>query len=143
MPAGPYLEAALLNFSVNATAFTPATTLYMGLSTTAISVVSGAISGITEPSTTDGYARVAVAASTANWPLATGANPAATSNATQISFPTATTAAWGTVSATFFADSSAVGAGNVYFYDNLAQPVDVGVGISPDVPVGDQAITLQ
>ncbi len=142
MPAGPYLEQALLNLSLNGTAFTPAATLYMGLSTTVISVVSGAISGITEPSATDGYARVAVAASTTNWPLATGANPASTSNATQISFPTATTAAWGTALATFFADASGIGSGNVYFYDTLAQPVDVGVGVSPDVPIGDQTITL-
>ena len=140
MPAGPYLEQALLNLSLNGTAFTPATTLYMGLSTTTISVVSGAISGITEPATADGYARVAVAASTTNWPLATGANPASTSNATQISFPTATTAAWGTAVATFFADAAT--GGNVYFYDTLAQPVDIGVGISPDVPIGDQTITL-
>jgi len=140
MPAGPYLESAVLNLIMNGTAFTPATTLYMGLSTSVITVVSDAISGLTEPSTADGYARVAVACTTANWPDAVSAAPATTSNATQISFPTATTAAWGTVSAWFLADASA--AGNVYFYNTLTQPIDVGVGISPDVPVGNLTLGM-
>jgi hypothetical protein len=85
-----YLENALINHLFRGTALTAPTTIYVGLSTTACSdsspgteVAAGA------------YARVAVAATTANWAAPTGGN-GATSNLTVVTFPVPS-AGWGTV----------------------------------------------
>ena len=135
---GPYLEQALLNLALRNVAFTPAATLYVGLSTTPISVVSGAISGLAEP-TGGAYARVAYASTTGDWSAATGGGPATVSNSVAVTFPTAT-AAWGTVSAWFLADAATTG--NVYAYAPVAVPQAVASGDTPSFAVGTLAASL-
>ena len=136
---GPYLEQAILNLALRNVAFTPAADLYVGLSTTAISVVSGAISGITEPASASGYARVEVASTTASWGAATGGGPATSSSAVAVSYPTAT-GSWGTVSAWFLADAAT--GGNVYTYAPVAVPQAVASGDTPSFAIGTLAASL-
>ena len=109
-----YLENNLVDWLMRAQTFTPATTLYVGLSTAACSdtSVGTEVSG-------GSYARVSVTSSLANWSgtQAAGSTTASTgtagrtSNNGTISFPTPT-AGWGTVGWVFIADASS--GGNLY-----------------------------
>lgn len=101
-------NAALDKF-FGATNFTSPATLYVGLSTTAISIDG---TGATEPSG-GAYARVAVTNNKTNW--ATAAN-GSLSNLTAITFPEST-ASWGTITHVFISDAST--GGSIWFYDAL------------------------
>ena len=90
---------------------TVASTLYLGLSTTAINNDG---TGATEPSG-GGYARVAVVNNKTNW---SNASNGILSNLTQLSFPESS-ASWGTVSHVFLSDT--IGGAPIYF-DALATP---------------------
>lgn len=94
------------------TAFTPSTTYYLGLSTTAI---GSAGTGVTEPSG-GAYTRVAVTNNKTNFTVSSGG---IIKNATQIEFPESTTA-WGTITYVFIADS--LTGGNILYYDALTTP---------------------
>lgn len=97
------LEKQLQDKWLGGTDFTPAATIYVGLSSTTINDDG---SGITEPSG-GSYARVAVTNNPSNWPNASGAT-ALKQNANNIVFPAAT-ADWGTVTHFFFADAASAG----------------------------------
>ena len=90
---------------------TVASTLYLGLSTTAIN--NDGI-GATEPSG-GGYARVAVTNNKTNW---SNASNGILNNLTELSFPESSTS-WGTVSHVFLSDT--IGGAPIYF-DALATP---------------------
>lgn len=84
---------------VNAGASVP-TTMYLGLSTTAINATG---TGATEPSSSYGYARVSISSSTGNW---SEPSSGILSNSNTITFNEATTS-WGSISYVFLALKSA------------------------------------
>jgi hypothetical protein len=100
-------------------------TIYLGLTTQAVSGATQAnvLSG--EPTSTGGYARVAVLNNPANWPGATAASPSVKSNGTAMSFPQSTLA-WSTGSTNlvqvFIADALTLAGGNVYAIGALGTP---------------------
>ncbi len=127
-----YLENKVLDYVFNGTAFTPATPLYVGLSTTTITDAGG---NITEPSGNN-YSRVSVAKNTTNWPVASGG---AISNGVAITFPTAS-GSWGTVIDFFISDASS--GGNIYGYGTLTVSKAVSSGDTVSFAIGDLDITL-
>ena len=78
------IERAILDHVLTDPAWTPATTLYLGLSSTTPTEAAG---NFTEPST-GAYARVSTTA--ADWDPATGTAPATKSNSAVKTWPTAT-----------------------------------------------------
>lgn len=91
---------------------------------------------ITEVSATStGYARVAVASNTTNWP-----NPVngVIYNGTAITFPTAT-ASWGLVFGVALFD--AVTAGNLWLFGPLTAPQSVASGITVQYDTGNLSLT--
>jgi hypothetical protein len=109
-----YLESALLNHVLGATAYTAPATVYVA----AFTVVPTDAGGGTEVVTTGGtlYARVAVTNNTTNWPAATGTSPATKTNGTAINFPVAG-ASWGTVVAAGIFDAAS--GGNLLYWGDL------------------------
>ena len=123
-----YLENKLIDQIFRGQAFTFPTTLHVGLLTAA----PGEAGGGTEVSG-GSYARVAVAASLANWAgtqaaastTASTGSSGTTSNNGAITFP-APTASWGSV--THFAIYDAATAGNMLFYGSLGTAKTVNNG---------------
>lgn len=101
---------AVLNLLLGGTNLSVPSTYYVGLSTTALTSNG---TGYTEPSG-NGYARVGVANNKSNFSSATNAT---LTNLSQISFPEATPAGWGTITYAFLADS--VSAGTIWYYEAL------------------------
>jgi hypothetical protein len=99
-----------------------------------------------EPSSTGGYARVAVVNNAANFSAATGSVPATKVNAATLTFP-ASTAAWSSGATAldlfFIADVSTLGGGNVlaYGYLTTAQTVNAS-GITPSFAASALTATL-
>jgi hypothetical protein len=112
-----YLSNKLLNQIFNGGTFTPPTTLYCALYTSAptASTSGTEVSG-------GSYSRVAVAANTTNFPTTTTQS---ISNGTSIIFPTAG-ASWGTVVAAAFLDAST--GGNLLYFGSLTSSVTVATG---------------
>ena len=127
-----YLENKVLDYVFNGTAFTPATPLYVGLSTTTITDAGG---NITEP-VGNNYSRVSVAKNTTNWPVSSGG---AIANGVAITFPTAS-GSWGTVIDFFLSDASS--GGNIYGYGTLTVSKAVTSGDTVSFAIGDLDITL-
>jgi hypothetical protein len=107
-----YKMNQLLDSEFGSTAYSVNSTLYVGLSTTA---VSNSGTGYTEP-TAGAYARVAVVNNKSNF---TVASTGSLSNNTSITFPEST-AAWGTITYVFLADSGTTSAGNVLYFEALS-----------------------
>lgn len=106
--------------------FTKPTTLRVALATAATSdSQTGAT--ITEVTNANAYARTGPDPLDANW---TGASSTdgLTDNAAAITFPTCTTATWGTVSHIAIVDSATWGAGNSLLHGALTASKTVGVG---------------
>lgn len=88
-----------------------------------------------EPTSTGGYARVAVLNNATNWSASTGTYPASKTNGTAVTFP-ASTAAWSSgataLTVFFIADSSTLAGGNVLAWGYLTTPQTVNAsGITP------------
>lgn len=128
-----YLEQKLLDHIFTDPAYTPAATLYIGLSTSA--PAEGG-TGITEPSG-NGYARVATTA--ADWSAATAGDPSSKTNTAVKSFPAAT-GSWGTVTHFFIADAST--AGNILVFDALTASKTIGAGDTASFAVGALKVQL-
>lgn len=111
-----YLDAA---FGDNRSVLFPAT-VYVALFTAAPTDAGGGTEAVG-----GGYARVAVANTSANWPNAAGGQK---KNANTIQFPTAT-AAWGTV--THFAIMDALTAGAIIHWNVLTSALAVAAGMTP------------
>jgi hypothetical protein len=96
---------------------------------------------ITEVTNANAYARTGPAPLDANWtaPDTTGG---LTDNAAAITFPTCTTATWGTVSHIAVNDSATHGAGNNLFHGALTASKTVGVGDVFQFNTGALDITL-
>lgn len=121
-------------------------TVYLGLTTQAVSGATQAnvLSG--EPTATGSYARVAVVNNAVNWPSATAASPSVMTSGASFSFP-ASTAAWSTgatnVVQSFISDSPTLGAGNVLAFGALGTPQAVNAsGITLTFGSGGFTITL-
>lgn len=127
-----FLEDKLLDHVFGAVAYTPPATLYIGLSTTTVTDAGG---NITEPSG-NGYARVAVANNTTNFPNSSGG---AKSNGKPITFPAAT-GSWGTITDFFIADAATEG--NFLTGGALGASQTVAAGETINFAVGALDITL-
>lgn len=103
----------LVSGNVFKTAVSPGipTNYYIGLSTT---TPTAAGTGVTEPSTSAGYSRVALTSLSAP-------NNGVVTNTSLISF-NESTSSWGTVTYFVIYDSSTVGSGNLLMYGALTTP---------------------
>ena len=126
-----YLEAALLDYVLSGTSYTPPGTVYFALSTAAFDTSSDGTS-MTEV-TGGSYARQSQTNNATNWPAATGGNPAVKANGLAATFPTAT-ANWGTVLSVYLVDASS--GGNVLYGADLAASVVVNSGSGFAIPIG-------
>ena len=124
-----YLDNKLLDLYLSAVAFSGPATLYFALFTAAPNAGGGGteVAG-------NAYARVAVVANTANFPAAAGGSK---SNATVISWPTAT-GAWGTIVAMAVFDAAA--AGNMLLWTTLTPKV-VNLNDTVSIPIGNFTVT--
>lgn len=130
-----YLRNGVLNHVFGGVTLSPATTLYIGLSTTAVADDG---TNITEP-VGGSYARVAVTNDkTTGWTSASGATNEV-SNVGQISFAEAT-ANWGTIVDFFIADALTVG--NILASASLTVSKTVATGDIASFPSGSLIINL-
>lgn len=128
-----FLEAALRNHLFRGVAYTAPATLYVALFTSAPSDTGGGteVSG-------GAYARVGVAASTANW-SAVSATDGLCDNLNTLTFPTAT-ANWGTVTHAALFDAAT--GGNMLVWMPLDTPTTVNSGLAATLPPGQLAVTF-
>lgn len=110
-----YLEKIILDMVLGGTAYTPATNVYIALSTAAYSDAATG-SSMTEVSG-GSYVRLLVINNATNWPNASGTSPATKNNGTAFTFVTAT-GSWGTVASFYIVDASS--AGNVLYGGDLS-----------------------
>jgi len=133
------LERALLDLVWGGSAYSPAASLYIGLSTTTINNDG---TGITEPSGGAGYARVEVTNDATEWPQATSGGPAIKQNANEIQFPTAS-GSWGTVTYFFIAtDPSSTLAADIIAFGELDVPRAIENNDTASFAAGAITITL-
>lgn len=124
----------------------PWNTLFVGLTTQAVSGATQAnvLSG--EPTATGSYARIVVPNNLINWTAATAASPSVSASAAAFSFA-ASTAAWSTGSTNliqaFLADVSTLAGGNVIAFGALGTPQAVNAsGITLSFASAALTITL-
>jgi hypothetical protein len=135
MPFTNYLKNVVLNNVFGGTAFTPPATLYLGLSTTAVTEAGG---GITEP-TGGAYARVSFANNkTTGWDTGTGADNLI-SNLSELTFPEAT-ASWGTITHFFISDAAT--GGNILVSEALTTAKTISSGGIARFPAGSLDIAI-
>lgn len=133
MPLSDAGAQAMLNGSFgDSRASTWPATLYVGLSTT------NPATSVTEPSG-NGYARVSVANTTAQWPTISGTTRQKT-NATAIIFPPANPSSWGTI--THYVIYNASSAGTLLAYGSLTSSLAVGSGETATINANALAISI-
>lgn len=131
-----YLEAAILNLVLGATAFTAPSPVYIALSTAAY---SDAATGAAMTEVSGGaYTRVAVTNNSTNWPAATGTNPTTKASGAAFTFPTAS-ASWGTVTAFYIVDAATNG--NVLYGGDLTASKTIGSGDTATFASGAITVT--
>lgn len=139
-PFSEYTDEAILNAVFGNTSsfgvLGSAPTIYVGVSSTT-PAAGGA--GVTEPSA-GGYARVGTTA--ADWNAATAASPSVVSNASTITFPTATADWLSGANLTYVVFYDAATGGNLLGFGALATPKPVLNGDTLEVPAGDLSSTL-
>lgn len=113
-----------------------APTIYVGLSST---TPAEAGTGVTEPSS-GSYARVATSGST--WNAATNADPSVVSNASAITFPTATADWVSAANLTYFVLFDASTSGNVLGYGLLSVAKPVLNGDTAEFPASSLTASL-
>lgn len=121
----------ILDRNFGSTSYTPPTTMYFGLSTTAIAIDG---TGATEPST-GSYARVALVNDKTNWGTASAG---ALTNSSAVTF-VESTASWGTI--TYVGIWDALTLGNIWFFDVLTPSRAVASATTVLFAIG--AITVQ
>ena len=121
-----YAELKLLDHVFN-TAYTPATTIYLGLATADPGETATGASA-NEVANSGSYARTAIT-------FGSAASRRSTQNAT-VTFPQAT-GSWGTVTHWFIVDSATYGAGNVLAYGSFAASKTIISGNTPSVASGE------
>lgn len=122
-------EQAILDLFLRNTAWS-LSGLHVGLSTTTPTEAGG---NFTEPSG-NGYARVSKPRGATDWAAASGTAPAVASNATVITFPTASGGNWGTV--THFGLFSASTGGTLYFWGALGTSKAINDGDTASFAIG-------
>lgn len=122
----------ILNYVFGKTAYTPPTTLYFGLATSAVNIDGTTMP--TEPSDLS-YARIPVTNNKSSFSNATALVPAVITNSISITFPESS-ASWGNIINVFIADS--LTAGNILYYD----AVDITVGSNTTVYFSAGNITI-
>lgn len=128
----------------SAAAGTGPTSLYIGLLT---ANPTDSTAGTEVPST-NSYARVTVASNTTNWDNTNNLNTTAVStgttgttrNSTVITFPTPTTAGWGTVTGVGIYDAAT--GGNLLIYSTLTTSKVINVGDSVTFPINSLTFQL-
>ena len=132
-----YLQNKIIDQLLRGQAYAFPATVYVGLTTTAETAAAGGTEVVG-----GGYARVAVAASLADWAGTQGAGTTVastgtsgtTSNNAAITFPVPT-AAWGQVVSLRVMD--ALTGGNLLFFGALTAPKTINNGDpAPDFPIG-------
>lgn len=126
-----YSSNRILDRNFGGTAYSPPSSYFFGLSTTAIQIDG---TGATEPSG-GAYARVALVNDKTNW--GTASNGSLT-NSTAVTF-VESTASWGTITTVFISD--ALTSGNIWFYDTLTPSRAVASATTVLFAIG--AITVQ
>lgn len=130
------IEQAILNHVFTDPAWTPPTTLYIGLSSTTPTEAGG---NVTEPST-GSYARVSTVA--ADWSAASGTAPAVKTNTAVKTFPTATADWVAAANLTHFVIFDASTAGNVVLWGLLGTAKPVLNGDTPSFAAGALVVKL-
>ena len=121
----------ILDKTFGASAFTPPTSYWVGLSTTTLNADG---TGATEP-VANGYARVQVTnTDKTNW---TSAASGALTNATAVTFPESS-GSWGTITTVVLYDAQTTG--NAYFFDTLTPSRAVAASTTVVFAIG--AITI-
>jgi hypothetical protein len=129
-----FLANELLDHAFGKGAYTPATNIYVALST-ADPTDDG--SGLTEPSTSYGYDRVSTSGAT--WdPASAGA----LDNAAAITFPECTGTAWGTITHVQLMDADSPATANCLIYSVLGASKVVNVGNTFKFPIGNVDVSL-
>ncbi|MEM4134314.1 MAG: hypothetical protein QXV73_03880 [Candidatus Micrarchaeia archaeon] len=121
-----YYENKVIDHMLRGQAFTPPSTIYVGLYTTAPTDAGGGteVSG-------NGYARQSV--------TLTAASGGSTSNASDITFPQAT-GDWGTIVAVGLFDAST--GGNLLAWSNLTESKTINAGDVLKIPAGQLTFTI-
>jgi hypothetical protein len=135
-----YLEDQLITHLFRTGSFTKPTVLAIALCTASPSDVSTGAT-IVEVPNAEAYVRQVLNPLDANWAAIVG-NNGTTSNASAISFPTATGVGWGTVTSIAICDSATWGAGNMLFFADLSSPVTVNAGGSFSFSIGDLTVQI-
>lgn len=133
-----FLERTLLDFLLSGVAYTPPSIIYLALSTSSFSTnATGSV--MNEVITTNtAYGRVAINATLANFPAASGSNPATKSNGVVFTFPTAT-ASWGTILSAYLVD--ALTGGSILYGADLTASKVIQTGDTATYAVGALTIT--
>lgn len=105
-----YSANRILDRNFGGTAYTPPSTMYFGLSTTAIQIDG---TGATEP-VGGNYSRVSLVNDKTNWGVASNGS---LTNLVAVTFPESS-ASWGTITHVFISDASS--GGNIWFFDALS-----------------------
>lgn len=129
------IERAILDHVLTDPAWTPPSTLYLGVSSTTPTEAGG---NFTEPST-GSYARVSTTA--ADWAAATGTAPATKSTSATKTFPTATADWLSGADLTHFGLFEAASGGTPIAWGALTTPKPILNGDTPNFPAG--SLTLK
>jgi hypothetical protein len=131
MPAkAETLSNALLDHVLRNTTFTSPAAVFAALYTVAPTATTSGTEVVTAGGTL--YDRVAVTFG--------AAASSSTSNTGAVTFPVAG-ASWGTVVAAAMTDNATVGAGNILYFGNLADPKAVGIGDELNFAIGALVVT--
>lgn len=137
-----YLEDEIVKHIFRTGSFTKPTVLAITLMTTnAVDADTGTFSTGVEVTNANAYARQARNPLDANW-TATAGGDGQTDNAAAITFPTCTTATWGTVVGMTICDSTTHNAGNMLFYSPLDTSRTIDVGDTAEFAVGAITVTF-
>jgi hypothetical protein len=133
-----FLEKKFLDHLFGNTAYTAPATLYLGAFTSAPTDAGG---GTELAIGTNGYARASVANNTTNFPnQAVNVAKSYSNGSTAITFPTCTTADWGSIVACAWFDASS--AGNMLVWGTLTVPKTIQVGDTLTFPAGTFTLAL-
>ena len=132
-----YLEKKILDHVLGGSDYERPSKVYVGLATATINDATTG-STVTEPSSSDAYARVEVTNNSTNWPAAAGTT-ATKKNGIDIVFPEAT-GNWGSVTYFFIADENT--GGNILMYGSLTNVKTIGPGDIPRFDTDSISITL-
>ena len=129
---GTYLQNALLNGTLRNTAYTPASTVYVGLHTadptdTTATALGNEVSG-------NAYARQAATFGTPSGGI--------TTTTIDIAFPQATPSGWGSVGYISIWDGSTLGAGNLLYHGTLSPSVTINASDQLKILTGNLTVQL-